>query len=130
MALFVTMGPHKPGYLWHTDQNPGIWTWSCTWGWATSHITTGFMGGMLALDAVISTAGDAISAQCCVGALIDNMALISRIQTWHHQGSGGTLHPEYDLLQVAKNMAKHKLVVEPEHIKSHQDHDTEYSNLP
>ena len=27
--------------LWHTDQNPGIWIWSCTWGWATSHITMG-----------------------------------------------------------------------------------------
>ena len=54
----------------------------------------------LALNAVISTAGELISAHCCVGALIDNMALISRIQTWHHQGSGGTLAPEYDLLQV------------------------------
>jgi hypothetical protein len=89
------------------------------------------VGEMLALDAVLSTAGEAISAHCCVGALIDNMALISRIQTWHHQGAGGTLHPEYDLLHVAKGiMAKHKLVVEPEHIKSHQDNDTEYSNLP
>ena len=27
-------------------------------------------------------------------------------------------------------MAKHKLVVKPEHIKSHQDNDTEYNNLP
>ena len=27
-------------------------------------------------------------------------------------------------------MAKHNLVVEPEHIKSHQDNETEYSNLP
>ena len=89
------------------------------------------MGGMLVLGAVLSTAGEPISAQCCVGALIDNMALICRIQTWHHQGSGGTLAPEYDLLQVAKGiMAKHKLVVKPEHIKSHQDNDTEYSNLP
>ena len=91
----------------------------------------GFVGGMLALDAVISTAGEPISAQCFVGTLIDNMALISHFQTWHHQGSGGTLRPEYDLLQVAKGiMVKHKLVVKPEHIKSHQDNDTEYSNLP
>ena len=91
----------------------------------------GFVGGMLALDADISTAGELISVHCCVGALIDNMALISRIQTWHHQGSGGTLHPEYDLLQVTKGiMAKHKLVVKPEHIKSHQDNKTEYDNLP
>ena len=91
----------------------------------------GFVGGMLALDAVLSTAGEPISAQCCVSALIDNMALISRIQTWHHQGSGGTLRPEYDLLQVAKGiMAKHKLVVEPEYIKSHQDNDTEYAKIP
>jgi hypothetical protein len=58
----------------------------------------GFVGGMLALDALLSTAGEPISAHCCVGALIDNMALISRIQTWHHQGSGGTRAPEYDLL--------------------------------
>ena len=89
------------------------------------------VGSMLALDAVLSTAGEPISAQHCIGALIDNMALISHIQTWHHQGSGGTLAPEYDLLQMAKGiMAKHKLGVEPEHIKSHQDNDTEYSNLP
>ena len=27
-------------------------------------------------------------------------------------------------------MAKHKLVVEPEHIKSHQDTETEYDNIP
>jgi hypothetical protein len=91
----------------------------------------GFVGGMLALDALLSTAGEPISAYCCIGALIDNMALISHIQTWHHHGSGGTLAPEYNLLQVAKGiMAKHKLLVEPEHIKSHQDNDTEYSNLP
>ena len=51
----------------------------------------GFAGGMLALDADLSTAGEPISAHCCVGALIDNMALISLIQTWQHQGSGGTL---------------------------------------
>ena len=51
--------------------------------------------------------------------------------TWHHQGSGGTLAPKYDLLQVTKGMmAKHELVVKPEHIKSHQDNDTEYGNLP
>ena len=89
------------------------------------------MTGMLALDAVLSTAGEPISAHCCIDILIKNMALISRIQTWHHQGSGGTLAPEYDLLQVAKGMmVKHKLVVKPEHIKSHQDIDIEYSNLP
>jgi hypothetical protein len=59
------------------------------------------------------------------------MALISRIQTCYHQGSGGTLALEYDLLQVANlKIAKHKLVVKPEHIKSHQDNYTEYSNLP
>ena len=82
----------------------------------------GFVGGMLALDAILSTACDPISAHCCVGVLIDNKAIISRIQTWHHQGSGGTLAQEYDLLQVAKGiMAKHKLVVKQEHIKSHQD---------
>ena len=91
----------------------------------------GFVGGILALDAVLSTAGESISAHCCGGALIDNMALISHIQTWHHLGSGGTLAPEYDLLQVAKGIiAKHKLVVKPKHIESHQDNDTEYDKLP
>jgi hypothetical protein len=91
----------------------------------------GFVSGMLALDALLSTAGESISAYCCVGTLIDNMALISCIQTWHHQGSGDTLAPEYNLLQVAKGiMAKHKLVVKPEHIKSHQDNNAEYDNLP
>ena len=58
----------------------------------------GFVGGMLALDQVLSTSCEPISVQFCVGALIDNMALISHIQTWHHQGYGGTLAPEYDLL--------------------------------
>ena len=55
----------------------------------------GFVGGMLALGAVLSTACEPISAQCCVGTLIDNMALIYHIQSWHHQGSGGTLAPVY-----------------------------------
>jgi hypothetical protein len=64
----------------------------------------GFVSGILALDAVHCTAGEDISAQCCVGALIDNMALVHRIQTWHHQGAGGTIVPEYDLLQVAKGI--------------------------
>ena len=45
----------------------------------------GFVGCMLALDALLSIADEPISAHCCVGALIDNMALINRIQTWHHQ---------------------------------------------
>ena len=31
-------------------------------------------------------------------ALIDNKALISRIQKWHYQGQAGTLAPEFDLL--------------------------------
>ena len=64
----------------------------------------GFVGGMLTLDAVLSSAGEPISAQCCIGALIDNMTLISHLQTWHHQGSGGNLAPEYDILQVAKGI--------------------------
>jgi hypothetical protein len=59
------------------------------------------VGGMLALDAVLSSACEPISADWYVGALIDNMALISCIHTWQHQSSGGTLAPEYDLLQVA-----------------------------
>ena len=56
----------------------------------------GFVGGMLALDAVLSTAGEPISARCCVGALIDNMALISRIQTLQHQGSEQLKQQDFD----------------------------------
>jgi hypothetical protein len=64
----------------------------------------GFVVGILALEAVLSTAHEPISAHCCVGALFDNMDLISWIHTWHHQGSGGTLAAQYDLQQVAKGM--------------------------
>ena len=90
-----------------------------------------FVDGTLAHDAVLSTTCEPISANCRVDALIDNMALISHIHTWHHQGSVGTLAPEYDLLEVTKGiMAKQKLVVTQEHIKSQQDDDIYYSNLP
>ena len=63
-------------------------------------------------------------------ALIDNEALISHIQKWHHQGQAGTLTPEYDLLQVAQGvMEKYKITVKPEHVKSHQDNTQAYIDL-
>ena len=66
-----------------------------------------------------------------LGALIDNKALISRIQKWSHHGLAGTLAPDYDLLQVAQQvMKKHIIVVVPDHIKSHQDDSREYNDLP
>ena len=64
-------------------------------------------------------------------ALIDNKALISRIQKWHYQGQAGTLAPEFDLLQVAQGvMGKYKITVNPEHVKSHQDDTQAYNDLP
>jgi hypothetical protein len=66
-----------------------------------------------------------------VCALIDNKALISHIQKWHHQGQAGTLVPEFDLLQVAQGvMEKYKMTVSPEHVKSHQDNTQAYKDLP
>ena len=42
----------------------------------------------------------------------------------------GSLATEYDLLQVARGIkAKHKLIVTPDHIKSHQDSDADYSKV-
>ena len=46
-------------------------------------------------------------------------------------GRAGTLAPDYDLLQVAQQVAKkHNIVVVPDHIKSHQDHSRDYNDLP
>ena len=73
------------------------------------------MSGMLALDAILSTTPIPVTGTgrtLCV--LIDNKALISCIQKWHHQGQAGTLAPEYDLLQVAQRvMEKYKMTVNP-----------------
>ena len=41
-----------------------------------------------------------------LGALIDNKALISRIQKWSHHRCTSTLAPDYDLLQAAQQVAK------------------------
>ena len=58
---------------------------------------------MLALDAILSTANNVSHApDRKLGALIDNKALISRIEKWSHHGCAGTLAPDYDLLQVAQ----------------------------
>ena len=85
---------------------------------------------MLALDAILSTALVYITPHCGVAALIDNMALITQIQIWHYQGPMGSLAPEYDILQIARGIiAKHKMNVTPEHLKSHQDSDADYSTL-
>ena len=66
-----------------------------------------------------------------LGALIDNKALISRIQKWSRHGWTGTLALDYDLLQVAQQVAKkHNIVVVPDHIKSHQDDSRAYNDLP
>ena len=90
------------------------------------------MSGMLALDAILSTTPIPVtgtSRMLCT--LIDNKALISCIQKWHHQGQAGTLAPEFDLLQVAQGvMEKYKITVNPEHEKSHQDNTQAYKGLP
>ena len=92
----------------------------------------GYVGGMLALDAILSTANNVSHAPDQeVGALIDNKALINRIQKWSHHGCAGILAPDYDLLQVAQQVAKkHNIVVIPDHIKSHQDDSRAYNDLP
>jgi hypothetical protein len=92
----------------------------------------GFVSGMLALDAILSTTPIPVpgtSRTLC--ALIDNKALVSCIQKWHHQGQAGTLAPKYDLLQVAQGvMEKYNITVSPEHVKSHQDNTQVYKDLP
>ena len=92
----------------------------------------GYVGGMLALDAILSTANNGShEPDQKLGALIDNKALISRIEKWSHHGRAGTLAPDYDLLQIAQQVAKkHNIVVVPEHIKSHQDDSRAYNDLP
>ena len=100
--------------LWHTDKHLGIWTWSCSRG--GQPLTSlraeigGYVGGMLALDVILSTTRvPAPQHHCSIVAIVDNKALISRINNWQHQGLAGTLAPEYDLLQVAQGvMTKHK----------------------
>ena len=75
----------------------------------------GFVGGMLALDAILSTANNvSYETDRKLGALIDNKALNSKIQKWRHHGLVGTFAPDYDLLQVGQQVAKkHNLVVVP-----------------
>lgn len=57
-----------------------------------------------------------------LGALIDNKALINRIQKSSHNGLVGTLAPGYDPFQVAQQgTKKYNILVVPAHInKSHQ----------
>ena len=65
----------------------------------------GFVSGMLALDAILSTTSIPVTGTGrTLCALVDNKALIRCIQKWHHQGQAGTLAPEYDLLQVAQGV--------------------------
>jgi hypothetical protein len=92
----------------------------------------GYVGGMLAFDAILSTTNNVSHApDQKLGALIDNKALISKIRKWSHHGQAGTLAPDYNLLQAAQQMAKkHNIVVVPDYIKSHQDDSRDYNDLP
>ena len=92
----------------------------------------GYVGGMLALDAVLSTASHVtLETNQELGALIDNKALISRIQKWKHHGIACSLAPDHDLLQVAQGVIqKYKMSLAPDHVKSHQDDSREYKDLP
>ena len=92
----------------------------------------GYVGGMLALDAILKKANNVSHApDQKLGALIDNKAIISRIQKRSLHGLAGTLAPDYDLLQAAQQVAKkHNIFVVPEHIKSHQDDSRAYNDLP
>ena len=108
--------------LWYTHQDPCIWSRIVPGGGqALSSLQAkigGFVGGMLALNAILSTALVHITPHCGVAALIDNMTLINQIQTWHYQGPMGSLALEYDILQIARGIIdKHKMIVTPEHKK-------------
>ena len=75
----------------------------------------------MALEAILSTVLVHITPpHCGVRVLIDNMTLISQIQSWHYQGPLGSLVPEYDILQIARGIIdKHKMIVTAEHVNSH-----------
>ena len=99
----------------------------------------GVLGALVAVDTILTselyddssspTPGSLHKSQ--VSALIDNMAVISRIRKWSMDGIAGVLEPEYDLLQASKTIAnKHALLVNPQHVKSHQDVATEFDSLP
>ena len=63
-------------------------------------------------------------------ALMDNKALISRIQQWNVSSLSEVLSPEYDLVQASHSIAKKNLItLDSRHIKSHQDNDCDYEDL-
>ncbi len=64
-----------------------------------------------------------------VCALIDNKALISRIKGWDIENLKIMLAPNYDLLQVAKQITRKHSILKPAHVKSHQDDEVSYNQL-
>ena len=96
----------------------------------------GLLAALVAVDCILSTQPkdpESIQVQENIPlcALIDNKAVISRVQKWSSQGIGNVLDPEYDLLQASKQLAeKHSMEVKPQHIKSHQDQENTFESLP
>ncbi len=101
----------------------------------------GLIGGLIAIDALLTTFPTPLTKESThfhpltalkpLSTLIDNKALISRVQNWESSGLSSMVAPEYDLLAAAQNISKkHNLPICPEHIKSHQDEDQEYELLP
>ena len=94
---------------------------------------------MVALDALLSAhppphqpPTQSPNQKTTICALIDNKALINRIQQWTDTpGLAATLAPEHDLLQAAQKIAKkHSIHINPSHVKSHQDETVDYDLLP
>jgi hypothetical protein len=94
----------------------------------------GVLGALVAVDAILATQSNVAPSKqegLKLCALIDNKAVISRIQKWSEQGISNVLDPDYDLLQASKAIAtKHSLTILPRHVKSHQDQDTDFNALP
>ena len=64
--------------------------------------------------------------------IVNNKALISRITKWKHRGPSITLSPDHDLIQAAMTISlKHRIdLLQVYHVRSHQDEEEEYANLP
>jgi hypothetical protein len=92
----------------------------------------GILGALVAVNTVLNTFpiqnNTSPTSKLC--ALIDNKALIHRIQKWSRPSISEVLAPEY-LLAPSRTIAKtNNLVINQHHIKSHQDTDQEYELLP
>ncbi len=95
----------------------------------------GLLGALTAVDAILcskqandNTVDTSSGTSVPLCALIDNMAVISRIKNWNVPSISNVLAPEYDILEPSRDIvSKHKQSLNPQHIKSHQDSKTDFS---